>query len=256
MKTQEPVRRYRAFLVVLTLIPVVMVTIDGPLSATIRPVGAAIKPFVDTLAEVGDSKYSLVPTGITAIFLMLLYFVDPSTLRARLYAWLAGASGFIFVSVAYSGILTNVIKMLVGRARPYRAESLNWPEFHLLPGTGAFHSFPSGHANTVFAIALAVGLLAPPLRRWLFALAVIIGFCRVLQFQHFISDTLGGALLAVVTTYWLRDLFARGNIVFRKEADGRVALTAPGRLLARQARRVFKRNESTAAATIRRQPAA
>jgi len=230
-----------------------MVTVDGPLSSMVRPIGAALKPLVDALAQAGDSKYSLVPTGIAAILLMLLYLVDPSTIRARLCAWVAGASGFIFASIALSGILSNVVKILVGRARPRHAETLNWPDFHPFAGTGSFHSFPSGHANTVFAIALAVGFLAPPLRRWLLALAAVLGFCRVLQYQHFVSDTLGGALLAIVTTYWLRDRFAHGNIVFRKRADGGVALTASGRLFVRYLRRVVRRKGMRGATAIRRQ---
>jgi membrane-associated phospholipid phosphatase len=255
LKKQAPVWRNRLFLIGLVLIPVLMVTVDGPLSSMVRPFGEAGKPLVDTLARAGDSKYSLVPTGIAAILLMLLYLVDPSTIRARLWAWLAGALGFIFVSVALSGILSNVIKVLVGRARPHHAGTLNRPDFHPFAGTGSFHSFPSGHANTVFAIALAVGFLAPPLRRWLLALAAILGFCRVLQYQHFVSDTLGGALLAIVTTYWLRDRFARGSIVFRKRADGDVALTASGRLFVRHLRRVVGRKGKRAATAISGQTA-
>jgi len=256
LKKRQPIWRNRLFLVGLVLIPVLMVTVDGPLSTMVRPIGEAAKPLVDTLARAGNSKYSLVPTGVASILLMLLYFVDPSPLRARLYAWLAGASGFIFVSVAYSGIVANIIKILVGRARPHRAETLDWPEFHLFPGTGAFHSFPSGHANTVFAIALAVGFFAPSLRRWLLPLAAVLGFCRVLQFQHFVSDTLGGALLAVATTFWLHDRFARAGIVFRYSKDGRVTFTAPGRLAVRLLRRVFRRKGAAAAGAIRHRSAA
>jgi len=256
LRKQRPVWRNRLFLLGLALIPVLMVTVDGPLSSMVRPIGEAAKPLVDNLARAGDSKYSLVPTGIAVILLMLLYLVDPSTIRARLYAWLAGVSGFIFVSVALSGILANVIKILVGRARPRHAEMLDWPDFHPFAGSGSFHSFPSGHANTVFAIALAVGFLAPPLRRWLLALAAILGFCRVLQYQHFVSDTLGGALLAIVTTYWLRDRFARGNIVFRKRVDGGVTLTASGRLFVRLLRRVVRQKGTHAGASIGRQTAA
>lgn len=253
---ENPVWRTRAFLVCLALVPVLMIAVDGPLSAVLRPVGAAAKPLVDALAEPGDSKYSLVPTGVAAILLMLLYFVDPSTLRARLYAWVAAASGFIFVSVAFSGILTNVVKIFLGRARPRAAETLDWPIFEPFAGTGSFHSFPSGHANTLFAIALAVGFLAPPLRRWLLGLAAVLGFCRVLQFQHFASDTLGGALLAFATTYWLHERFARAGIVFRKGPGGRITFTAPGRLLVRLMRRAVGRKGGGAVATIRRQPAA
>jgi undecaprenyl-diphosphatase len=232
-----------------------MITVDGPVSSLMRPVGVAARSLVDMLAEAGDSKYSLVPTGVAAILLMLLYFADTSNVRARIWAWLAAASGFIFVSVAYSGILTNVFKILLGRARPHTAEMLNWPEFHPFAGTGSLHSFPSGHTNTVFAIALAVGFLVPPLRRWLLLAAAVLGFCRVLQYQHYVSDTVGGALLAFATTYWLYGRFARWGVVFRTGPGGRITYTAPGRLFVRSLKQGFGLKGKAPTVAMERQPA-
>ena len=239
LERRRPIWRNRAFLAGLALIPVLMVTIDGPLSSMMQSIDGSAKSVIDLLSEAGDSKFSLIPTGIAAIGLFILYLADSDTVRARLTAWLAGAVGFVFVSVAYSGILINIIKLIVGRARPHVAESLAWPEFHPLAFTGSYHSFPSGHANTVFAIALAVGFLSPPLRRYLLVLAAGLAFCRVLQFRHFVSDSLGGALLAVATTLWLRDRFAQSGIVFRRRKDGRVTLNAAGRLFVRRFKRGF-----------------
>jgi membrane-associated phospholipid phosphatase len=234
---RRPLWRHRAFLAGLALIPILMVTVDGPLSSMMRNIDGEAKAVIDLLAESGDSKYSLVPTGVTFLVLMAAYFLDTNTLRARMVAWVAAASGFIFVSIAYSGILINVIKILLGRARPHVADSLMLPELHPFAVSGSWHSSPSGHANTVFAIAFAVGFLVPRLRGYLIVLAAGLAFCRVLQFRHFISDSLGGALLALATTLWLRDLFARNEIVFRRRKDGRVTFTAPGRLVVRWLRR-------------------
>lgn len=231
--------QYPAFLIGLALIPVLMVTVDGPLSARMRNIDGSAKAVIDLMAKSGDSFYSLVPTGVAFLLLMAIYFVDFNTIRARMTAWVAAVSGFIFVSIAYSGILVNVIKILLGRARPHVAEFLTFPEFHPFAGTGSFHSFPSGHANTVFAIAFAGGILVPRWRRYLIALAAVLAFSRVLQFRHFISDSLGGALLALATTLWLRDVFARNGIIFRRRKDGSITFTAPGRLLVRQMKRTL-----------------
>lgn len=236
---RRPIWRYPAFLIGLALIPVLMVTVDGPLSALMRDIDGDPKALVDRLSESGDSFYSLVPTGVAFLLLMAVYFLDSNTVRARMTAWVAAVCGFVFVSVAYSGILTNVIKILLGRARPHVAEFLTFPEFHPFAGTGSLHSFPSGHANTVFAIAFAVGFLVPRWRRYLIALAAVLAFTRVLQFRHFISDSLGGALLALATTLWLRDVFARNGIVFRRRKDGSITFTAPGRLFVRRLKRRF-----------------
>lgn len=227
----------RWYLIILALIPVLMVTIDGPIMTAVGTIDGGFKSLVDHVAQAGNSKYSLIPLACAVAALFVVYLVDPATVRARLTVWLAGACGFVFVAIAYSGILVNLIKFPVGRARPHVAEFLGWPEFHFFATKGDYQSFPSGHANTAFAIALAVGFLIPPLRRYLLVLAAGIAFCRVLQFRHFLSDSVGGALLAVATTVWLRTVFARYGLVFRVRKDGEIALTAPGRLLRRLAKR-------------------
>lgn len=218
-------------LVTVAVIAVLMVTVDGPLSSLMQSIDGDARRVIDILASSGDSKYSLVPTGVAAILFMVLYFLDASTGRARYYAWLAGASGFIFASIAVSGIATNIVKILLGRARPHAAETLFWPIFQPIAPSGDFHSFPSGHANTLFCIAIAVGFFAPRLRIPLLIAAAVLAFGRVLQFKHFISDSVGGALLAALTTIWLRQLFARGKVVFTESPAGRIRFTAPGRIL-------------------------
>jgi undecaprenyl-diphosphatase len=228
------------YLAGLLLIPFLMVTIDAPLLAAIGTIDGNFKTVVDLYAETGDSKFSLILLAAFIAVLMGAYLFDTSVARARLTVWLAGACGFVFVAIAYSGILTNLIKIPVGRARPYVAEFLGWPEFSPFAVSGSFHSFPSGHANTAFAIALAVGFFVPVLRRYLLVLAAGVALCRVLQFRHFISDSVGGAMLALVTTMWLRTVFARYGIVFRLRKDGTITLAAPGRLLRRLVRRRFR----------------
>lgn len=250
---RRPIWRYPAFLIGLALIPILMATVDGPLSAMMRHIDGPAKAVIDVLADSGDSFYSLVPTGVVFLLLMAIYFIDPNTIRARMVAWVAAVSGFIFVSIAYSGILTNLIKIPLGRARPHVAEFLTFPEFHPFAGSGNLHSFPSGHANTVFAIAFAVGFLVPRLRRYLIPLAAVLAFCRVLQFRHFISDSLGGALLALATTLWLRDLFARNGIIFRRRRDGSITFTAPGRLFVRRLKRRFGLKRSPAGGEMKLQ---
>lgn len=250
---RRAIRQYPAFLMGLALIPVLMATVDGPVSALMRNIGGDAKAVIDLLSESGDSFYSLVPTGVAFLALVAVHFLDPSTVRARMTAWVAAVCGFVFVSIAYSGILTNVIKILLGRARPHVAEFLTFPELHPFAGTGSLHSFPSGHANTVFAIAFAVGFLVPRWRRYLIALATVLAFTRVLQFRHFVSDSLGGALLALATTLWLRDVFARSGIVFRRRKDGSITFTAPGRLFVRWMKREFGLRRGLPAAEMKLQ---
>ena len=58
-----------------------------------------------------------------------------------------------------------------------------------------YHSFPSGHATTAFAMAAALSRAAPGRRRVWLAVAAGIGASRVLLNAHFLSDVIGGAVI-------------------------------------------------------------
>jgi undecaprenyl-diphosphatase len=58
-------------------------------------------------------------------------------------------------------------------------------------------SFPSGHAATAFAAAVAVALVYPRLGRPLLALAVVIAVSRVYLGVHYVLDVAVGTLLGI-----------------------------------------------------------
>ncbi len=98
-------------------------------------------------------------------------------------------------SVLVAGLLTQVVKHLVGRARP-RAALPPWEHFG--PSFDSdMHSFPSGHTATSFALA-AVLASRFPRWAWLFYLvAALVGLGRVASGSHYPSDVLAGALLGL-----------------------------------------------------------
>jgi membrane-associated phospholipid phosphatase len=94
--------------------------------------------------------------------------------------------------------LNTAIKPLVGRRRP------SLPGLPALTGTPTDLSFPSAHASTSFAGALAyrrLGLPAPPL----YGLAAGLSFSRVYLGVHHPSDVLAGALLGTALGGLLTD---------------------------------------------------
>jgi decaprenylphosphoryl-5-phosphoribose phosphatase len=85
-------------------------------------------------------------------------------------------------------LLNFAIKLLVRRPRP------NLPDLPPLTGTPTRLSFPSAHASTSFAGALAytrLGLPPAPL----YALAVSLSASRLYLGVHYPSDVLAGAML-------------------------------------------------------------
>jgi undecaprenyl-diphosphatase len=103
------------------------------------------------------------------------------------------------VAVAAAGLASQVVKHLACRARPGFPTPGDF--FHHVPCLGAdwgFFSFPSGHAATATALAVALGLRLPALRVPGAAAAAVVLFSRVYLGAHFPSDVLGGATLGAV----------------------------------------------------------
>ena len=95
------------------------------------------------------------------------------------------ALDFVVASAA-SALVCQVLKALFGRPRP---------EQILLPLDNG--SFPSGHTTNAAVIAVSLGLLLR--RAWVWVLGMLylvaMAFTRTYLGAHWLSDTLGGALL-------------------------------------------------------------
>ncbi|WP_020674708.1 phosphatase PAP2 family protein [Geopsychrobacter electrodiphilus] len=163
----------------------------------------------DAMTQWGDSLYSLL-LGAG------LYFGCRLRLRGKIDAakrlWLERWQQrglFLFVAVASSGLLTDLIKFICGRARPVKLLTENLYGFSFFETSSKMTSFPSGHSNTAAAIALVVWYIWP--KSWPLGLLLTGGvmLSRVALLKHYPSDTLAGAYLAVVTTFYLFHLFRR-----------------------------------------------
>jgi membrane-associated phospholipid phosphatase len=100
------------------------------------------------------------------------------------------------------GIAADAVKLLVVRVRPRDFDLLNvdnnvWTTFGgwfpLTSAGGAGQSFPSGHAATAVALALALSWLYPRGRRLFPLLALLVACQRINEGAHYLSDTLCGA---------------------------------------------------------------
>jgi len=124
------------------------------------------------------------------------------------------------VAVGAAALVVTILKNTAERARPPIAD----PGLDPIGAIPASTSFPSGHAATAFAAAVAVGLLCPRLRRPLLALAALVALSRVYLGVHYVSDVLVGSALGAgigFATAW----FARS---VREAPIGREV--SPGRL--------------------------
>ncbi|QEO13728.1 phosphatase PAP2 family protein [Agromyces intestinalis] len=151
---------------------------------TIRgPVGDVLAGFMNWLGG-GIVGVILIPAG-SAILLVVL-----GRPWAALY--------FVLASVV-SAAIVQLLKELFGRDRP---------EDMLV--TSDFGSFPSGHVANAATIAVVVGVIMPRARVWAAGVAytVLMAVSRTYLGVHWVTDTIGGALVGAGAALLVWAVFA------------------------------------------------
>jgi membrane-associated phospholipid phosphatase len=75
-----------------------------------------------------------------------------------------------------------------------------------------YWSFPSGHSATIVALMTALWVVWPQHLLFYLLAAAIVCMSRVVVGAHYLADTFAGALVAVLATRGVAQLFARGGI--------------------------------------------
>lgn len=109
-------------------------------------------------------------------------------------------TGVLLISSASSaGLLQQVLKSAVGRARP--VAGLGKDTFDPFNTNRNFHSFPSGHALLAFtnAYAIAKQFNNPWVKAGIYTVGAIPGISRVWDGQHWLSDLVFAAAISIAT---------------------------------------------------------
>ena len=106
------------------------------------------------------------------------------------------AADSVISSIIAGGLISPVIKKVVGRSRP----SQTGGEEDVVHSFGSGVSFPSGHTTEAFAVAsvIATHYSSEWVKFASYGLATMVGLARIDHNAHFASDVLGGALLGTV----------------------------------------------------------
>ena len=173
--------------------------VDRPISEYLRQVDAqhpAVINFFRSFTDVGKSKWYLWPSGVV----LLVYIALRYARLARRIAFIEDGLLFLFLSVSLSGIVTDIFKPLLGRARPIELMRDGIYGFFPLSTDAKWQSMPSGHATTAVALAAVLTLIFPRGRYVWWAAAVLIAVSRVMVNAHYTADILAGAVVGVTVT--------------------------------------------------------
>ena len=91
-------------------------------------------------------------------------------------------------SVIFSGVTVLVLKSIIGKRRP--PGPIEYNPFTL---DGNYHSFPSGHTSTSFALATTIATHYPEYRRHAYSVASLVGISRLFVDAHWLTDVIAGA---------------------------------------------------------------
>jgi membrane-associated phospholipid phosphatase len=183
---------------VLVFIVVSYFFIDIPVARFCKGLDASVRDVFGTITELGISTGYLI--GSFALFAVFT-FIRPH----RRYAYMGL---FIFASVAVSGLLTDIIKVIFARYRPEMLFEKGLYGLTFFDYDSRIVSFPSGHAATAFSLAFCLSYLFPKFRIPLFCFAVTVAASRVIITSHYLSDAVAGGWLAMVCVFFLKKAFA------------------------------------------------
>ncbi len=171
------------------------------------------------VSDLGTSGYMFAISGLIALSgLGVRYLLRARALDPALTV-LTERAIYIFATLAASGIGAQLVKHLVGRARPTLMQTLGPYHFDLLSMKSSLASFPSGHSATAFSMAVALGLLLPRWRWLLLVLAGVIAASRIVVEAHYMSDVVAGSALGIGAALLVARLFADWSLAFERRGS-------------------------------------
>ena len=133
---------------------------------------------------------------------------------------------FASAAMVFSSLTTQICKHLINAPRPVTWFAENIPDIRLPLVEGVemnyWHSFPSGHTTSFFALAFVASILitkrltahgltgvAGLLQALLFLLAALGGYSRIYLCQHFALDVFAGVMVGLLITCICYAIFSR-----------------------------------------------
>ena len=127
---------------------------------------------------------------------------------------------FLWLCVFIPNAVAFVLKVMFGRARPELFLQAQEYGFEWGRLDHMHHSFPSGHTTTIMGLVFALWVIIPRYRFVFLCLGVAVGISRILLLQHYVSDVLTAAYLALIEVWIMQRVLQRYAPTFIEEIHG------------------------------------
>ena len=149
--------------------------------------GSLAHPWLDGIMVIATQfGVGTTQAGLSLALVLFGLLKDKVNLRRAGYAGL--------VAFAASGVAVQIGKFIWHRPRPLLALF----DVHLVDVPRFTHSFPSGHAMTAFAVAIAISIFLPKLRYILLFVAFATALSRIYLGVHYPLDVTFGAFVGIL----------------------------------------------------------
>ena len=204
----------------LAFVVFVAIAYDARAIAWSQTLSPAVRGFFGWITRFGRSGWLLVPSAAVVVVVSLGDWRRVS--RAAAAAWweIATFAAVLFAVVAVSGIITDIIKPIVGRSRPEYAEGGVIALTPLSFGGYPHYSFPSGHATTMAAVAVLAAFVPSVITVPVVVAAATVAISRVIIDAHFPSDVAGGTMVGLAVGYLILRWMKSAGLVFVNRTDG------------------------------------
>lgn len=135
-------------------------------------------------------------------FMTLTWFKNPRMTTMLVFLW---------ACLLFSGIICDILKVVLGRARPelfFREDLYGffWFQFNM---DSYYWSFPSGHTTVITAIMAGFSAIKPRYTFLFMTTALIICSMRIVLTQHYISDVMAAIYLAIFSVNKLHAFYQK-----------------------------------------------
>ena len=199
-----------------TLLPLAIIILlvflyaDTPIENYVLSLSAESKSIFSKLTDFGKADWMI---NVCIIILVIRLFLNRDKFSDRIRPFIDKATAyvcFILSAIIIGGVLGQILKFAIGRARPKFFIEHGSTYFEHFQHIGYdFASMPSGHSTTIGSLFACLFFIFPKLRYLWLILAIFFATTRIMVSAHYPSDVIFGLSFGTYTSifiyYWMKN---------------------------------------------------